>query len=131
MPIVLPLGNRREAPGRQTSSSRGQKVSQRELLLLRHAESLRDEVPEGGDHERRLPPGRGIRAAERMGRLIVEKNLVPDLILCSTAARARETLDLASRAAEHPTPDLSSTALPGRAERLLSIVRRHAATSNG
>jgi phosphohistidine phosphatase len=64
------------------------------LSLLRHAKSswanlLLD------DFDRPLAP-RGEKAAPRMGALIAERNLIPDLILCSGAARTRQTLTLAS-----------------------------------
>ncbi|MEC9368209.1 MAG: histidine phosphatase family protein [Pseudomonadota bacterium] len=62
------------------------------LSLLRHAKS--DWA--GGmsnDHARPLAP-RGEKAAPRMGRHIASSGKVPDTILCSTAKRARQTLDL-------------------------------------
>lgn len=68
----------------------------RELLILRHAKSRWDE-PETDDHDRSLAP-RGIAAARRMGQLIAERDWLPDLVLCSTALRARATLDLAREA---------------------------------
>lgn len=61
------------------------------LLLLRHAKSSWDD-PGVSDAERPLT-GRGQKAAARMGRLLAERGLSPDLILCSTARRARETCD--------------------------------------
>jgi len=66
----------------------------RELLLLRHAKSSRDE-PAAGDHERDLAR-RGERAAPQVGRLLRAEGLVPDLALCSTATRAKRTWDLAA-----------------------------------
>jgi phosphohistidine phosphatase len=63
------------------------------LLLLRHAKS---EWPAGGavaDHERALN-ARGRRAAPRLGAYLAEHRYRPDVVLCSTARRARETLDL-------------------------------------
>jgi phosphohistidine phosphatase len=72
----------------------------RTLLLLRHAKARTDDV--GGDSARPLAP-RGLRAAERMGEEIAERGWVPDLVLCSTARRARETWDQAS-AALRPAP---------------------------
>ena len=66
----------------------------RELLLLRHAKSDRDDHA-AEDHERDLAP-RGERAAPRVGRLLRAEGLVPDLALCSTATRARRTWDLAA-----------------------------------
>ena len=61
------------------------------LLLLRHAKSSWDD-PGLDDHDRPLNK-RGRRDAPRMGRLLLEEKLVPDEILCSTAARARETAE--------------------------------------
>ena len=59
------------------------------LLLLRHAKSSWDE-PAIPDHDRPLAK-RGKKDAPRMGRLLQEKGLQPDLVLCSTAKRARKT----------------------------------------
>lgn len=72
----------------------------RELLLFRHAKSSWDE-PGVPDHDRDLAP-RGRKAAPKMGRLLAREELIPDLVLCSTATRARRTLELA--AAELPRP---------------------------
>jgi phosphohistidine phosphatase len=61
------------------------------LLLMRHAKSSW-EHPGLTDFERPLKK-RGRRAARRMAIKLREERLVPELILCSTAARARETLE--------------------------------------
>ncbi len=66
------------------------------LLFLRHAKSSWS-APDLDDHERPLN-GRGRRAAAAMGRYIEQNGLLPDLILCSTATRAQETLKRASAA---------------------------------
>lgn len=62
------------------------------LYVLRHAKS---DWSDGGlnDHDRPLNK-RGLKAAPRMGAYLREKKYRPDLILCSTAKRAAETLDL-------------------------------------
>jgi phosphohistidine phosphatase len=61
----------------------------RELLILRHAKSSWKH--EGlADHDRPLNK-RGKKDAPRMGRLLLEGNLVPDRILSSTAVRATTT----------------------------------------
>ena len=44
------------------------------------------------DHERPLSK-RGLRDAPRMGRLLREEDMVPDVILCSPALRARMTVE--------------------------------------
>jgi phosphohistidine phosphatase len=62
------------------------------LLLMRHAKSSfkEGEMP---DFERPLSK-RGEKDAPRMGKLLKDKNLVPDLILSSTAVRASRTAEL-------------------------------------
>jgi phosphohistidine phosphatase len=62
------------------------------LLLLRHAKS--SWADDGArDFDRALAP-RGERAAPLMGAFMAQHELTPDLVLCSPAVRARETLDL-------------------------------------
>lgn len=69
----------------------------RTLLLLRHAKSSWKDsaLP---DHERPLNK-RGLNDAPVVGSLIQEQDLLPDLVLCSTAVRARETARLVLEAA--------------------------------
>lgn len=66
------------------------------LLILRHAKSSWSK-PELADHDRPLNK-RGKRDAPRIGSLLRREDLVPDLIISSTAARARSTAELASEA---------------------------------
>ncbi len=68
------------------------------LLLLRHAKSSWKDL-NLDDHDRPLNK-RGKRNAPRMGRLMKEKGLLPDLIITSTAKRARKTAVKAARAAD-------------------------------
>lgn len=63
------------------------------LMLMRHGKSDWD-VGASNDHGRPLAP-RGIASAERMGMVIREMGLVPDLVVSSTATRARSTAELA------------------------------------
>jgi phosphohistidine phosphatase len=65
------------------------------LLILRHAKSSWANAYLS-DHDRPLKK-RGKRDAPRMGRLLRDEDLVPDLIICSSAKRA---LDTAAAAAE-------------------------------
>lgn len=64
------------------------------LTLFRHAKSSWDD-PSLDDFDRCLNE-RGRRAAPVMGKAIAELGISPDLVLCSTAKRARETFDLAA-----------------------------------
>ncbi len=59
------------------------------LLVLRHGKSSWSDASLS-DHDRPLK-GRGKRAAATMGRVARERDLLPTLILSSTATRARET----------------------------------------
>ncbi|MES5823889.1 histidine phosphatase family protein [Streptomyces sp. RG80] len=73
----------------------------RRLVVLRHAKSA---WPEGvPDHRRPLAP-RGRRDAPAAGRVLAEADFLPDLALCSTAVRARQTWDLASAQWGTPPP---------------------------
>ena len=61
------------------------------LLILRHAKSSwKDSSID--DHDRTLNP-RGRRDAPRIGLLLRNEDLLPELILTSTAQRARETTE--------------------------------------
>jgi phosphohistidine phosphatase len=62
------------------------------LSLLRHAKSSWDDSSLD-DFERPLNK-RGETAAPRMGQFMAQHGLAPDLVLCSPALRARQTLDL-------------------------------------
>ncbi|WP_026124546.1 SixA phosphatase family protein [Nocardiopsis baichengensis] len=61
------------------------------LVIVRHAKA---ENGDGDDHARRLT-GKGRAQAQAAGRLLAESGIVPDQVICSTAARTRETLELA------------------------------------
>jgi phosphohistidine phosphatase len=64
----------------------------RTLYLLRHAKSAWKD-PTLDDHDRPLAP-RGHRAARAMAQHFRSLGADPELVLCSTAVRTRETLDL-------------------------------------
>jgi phosphohistidine phosphatase len=66
------------------------------LLLMRHAKSSWSESGLA-DHDRPLNK-RGKQAAPEMGRLLRKEGLVPDLILCSTARRSRQTAEAVAQA---------------------------------
>nr|MDQ6918773.1 histidine phosphatase family protein [Candidatus Dormibacteraeota bacterium] len=66
------------------------------LHLLRHAKSDWDDKSLT-DHERPLAP-RGVKAAHQLARHLEDSPIVVDLVICSTARRTRETLELIRQA---------------------------------
>ena len=52
------------------------------------------------DHDRPLNK-RGRQAAPRMGQLLVEAGLIPDLIVSSTATRARQTVEFVAKSCNY------------------------------
>ena len=74
---------------------------------MRHAKS--DWSARGDDHARPLNK-RGLKSAPAMGAWLREQGWVPDEVLCSTATRTRQTLDL-----------LGLADLPTRFERILYL----------
>ncbi len=101
----------------------------RELILLRHVKSSWN-VPDSDDHERDLAP-RGLKAAGRIGRFMRKNEMLPDIVLCSTAKRAQRTLDLVSEewkaAIEAQHLKGLYLASPGQ---ILAIVQRQADSIN-
>jgi phosphohistidine phosphatase len=91
----------------------------RRLVLVRHAKSARPVgVP---DHERPLS-GRGRRDAQAAGRWFAGEGPRPDLVLCSTAVRARHTWEIIANSLP-PVPLRASPELYGAdADELLDLV---------
>lgn len=96
-----------------------------ELLLMRHAKSdWKDRSL--ADFDRPLAR-RGRRAAPQMGRWLAAQTLIPDLVLCSTARRAVETLELLLTAlASAPETSYLKTLYLAPPSRLLTVLRRQA-----
>lgn len=91
----------------------------RKLVLLRHAKSA---WPDGPDHERPLAR-RGRRNAPAMGRWLRKAGHLPDLVLCSTARRARETWWLAEAGLACTVPlSLDGRVYEGSAAVLLDVI---------
>jgi phosphohistidine phosphatase len=63
-------------------------TAHRQLIVMRHAKA--GELPGGPDVERALRP-RGCRNASAAGQWLASRDLVIDLVLCSSARRARQT----------------------------------------
>jgi phosphohistidine phosphatase len=94
-----------------------------ELLLLRHAKSeWKDKSL--GDFDRPLAP-RGRRAAPVMGQYLRDHGLEPDFVLCSSARRARETLERVLTAlASQPEITYLKTLYLAPPSRMLAVLRR-------
>lgn len=73
--------------------------SSKRLFVLRHAKSSWDD-PGLADHERPLAP-RGRRAVEAIAAHLNEAGIEPELVLCSSARRTRETLEGVAVGGEH------------------------------
>jgi phosphohistidine phosphatase len=91
------------------------------IHLLRHAKSSWDH-PGLADHDRPLAP-RGRRAAERLRRHVAAVGVEPDLVLCSSAARAVETWEgirggLPPGTPVEVSPELYQAAAPALLHRL-------------
>jgi phosphohistidine phosphatase len=92
------------------------------LYLLRHAKSSWKDTSLP-DHDRPLA-GRGRRAAEAIARHLREQDLEPQLVLCSTARRARETLERIQPALGTATVELEPDLYAASADALLQRLRR-------
>lgn len=93
------------------------------LILIRHAKSDWGD-PEAEDHDRVLNE-RGRRSAPLIGRWLAERGHVPDELLCSSAARTRETAELIlgelpQAPQPHPMPELYQA----DAGRMLSVLQK-------
>jgi phosphohistidine phosphatase len=74
-------------------------TSTKRLFVLRHAKSSWDD-PGLDDHERPLAP-RGRRALEVMSAHVKARGIAPELVLCSSSRRTRETLAGMAIGGEH------------------------------
>jgi len=92
------------------------------LLILRHAKSSWKEE-HLSDHDRPLNK-RGRHDAPMMGKLIGKKGLQPQLIICSGAKRARETVKLVTEACGYKGELRFSEALyAAAAEAYISVLK--------
>jgi phosphohistidine phosphatase len=91
------------------------------LILMRHAKSDWGDSSLS-DHDRPLNQ-RGQRDAPRMARWLSELDAVPDLILCSSAERTRQTVDLmTSRWDTSPTITYSQSLYLATPESILRTI---------
>jgi phosphohistidine phosphatase len=92
------------------------------VYLLRHAKSSWKERGLA-DHDRPLAP-RGRRAAKAIAGHLLEHGIEPELVLCSTARRARETLERIEPALGTPVVRIEPALYGASADALLE--RLHA-----
>ena len=92
------------------------------VYLLRHAKSSwkHSELP---DHDRPLA-GRGRKAAKRIAGHMQARQFEPELVLCSTARRARETLERIEPVLGHAPVRMERALYGASARDLLARLRR-------
>ncbi len=103
----------------------GVMTAQWQLIVMRHAKA--GELPGGPDVERALRP-RGCKNASSAGQWLAARGLMPDLVLCSHARRARQTWQYVSAELARLPEVVSDPRLYGAdAAELLEIMARTAA----
>lgn len=94
----------------------------RRLMLLRHGKAVRSR-PGDSDFDRTLEP-RGVADAEKIGAYLTRHRLIPDRVLVSPAARAKETWE---RAAVHcpkaPPAEFDPRLYDAKPDRILTILK--------
>ena len=68
------------------------------IFLLRHAKSSWDDVSLD-DFDRPLST-RGIKSCKKIGKYLKKNKLIPDIVYCSSAIRAKQTWELVNRIVE-------------------------------
>jgi phosphohistidine phosphatase len=91
------------------------------LFLLRHAKSAWDD-PARRDRDRPLTP-RGRKAARRVGRWAKKHGIRPQLVVCSNAVRAQQTLQRVLPGLGEPAVWTEVTLYAAGAETLLARIR--------
>jgi phosphohistidine phosphatase len=91
------------------------------LYLLRHAKSSWD-APELSDHERPLAP-RGRKACAKLAGYLRREGIRPELVLCSSSRRTRETHELISTAFEGAVTTIEDELYAADSDRLLARLR--------
>jgi phosphohistidine phosphatase len=91
------------------------------VYLLRHAKSSWKH-PELADRDRPLS-GRGRRAAEAIARHLREREIAVDVVLCSPARRARETLERIEPVLGRDVVRVEAELYPGDPDVLLELLR--------
>ncbi|MGB3178472.1 MAG: histidine phosphatase family protein [Albidovulum sp.] len=99
----------------------------RRLILTRHAKSAWDD-PVIDDHDRPLN-GRGKHAALELGEWLTSRGYEPDEVLCSSAARTRETWTMLAATPLEVTPKLAI--LPALYHASADVMMKHLKRAKG
>ena len=91
------------------------------LYLLRHLKSSWDD-PAIPDRDRPLAP-RGRKAGKKLARHLRDRDVAPELVLCSPAIRARETLDAVRSALGEPEVRFDERLYAASERELLDVLR--------
>lgn len=92
------------------------------LYLMRHAKSDWDD-PKLGDHERPLT-ARGRKGAAAIARYIRDRKIAPDVVLCTSAVRAQETLEALRPSLGAATVKIEPKLYEASSEDLLRRIKR-------
>ena len=99
------------------------------IILFRHGKANRDK-DFSNDHDRTLAP-HGIKDAKKMGQFLSQKNEIPDLVISSTAIRAKSTAKLAMKTGKWTCPlSFNEIIYTGSTNDLLTIVQEQDNTLN-
>ncbi|MEO7061469.1 MAG: histidine phosphatase family protein [Lapillicoccus sp.] len=99
-------------------------TADRTLVLVRHAKA--EQVPGRPDHDRALTD-RGHRDALIAGQWLHEQGIVPDLVICSTSVRTRQTWTGISRGGCHTEfVEYRRVVYEGSGSRVLEVIREDA-----
>jgi phosphohistidine phosphatase len=96
-------------------------TTRRTLILLRHAQAD-DSRPGGHDIDRTLTAA-GERQAQNVGKFLRDQGIEVDAVLCSSAVRARQTLDQLTQAGEPGRVEVSEEYYNAGADTLLDALR--------
>lgn len=99
-------------------------MTSRRLILVRHAKTEQEGPADQGDHGRRLLP-RGEADATAAGQWLTGHGLVPDLVLCSSSMRTRQTWEqmvLGAEALSEVEVEHDRRIYNASAEELLSVL---------
>jgi phosphohistidine phosphatase len=91
------------------------------LILFRHGKTERH-ASSGEDFDRRLT-ARGIEDSRRMGEVLAEAGVQPDLVLVSSAARAQQTWEAAAPAFPNAVCEIRPTLYNADARDLMRAAR--------